>query len=88
MNQRHNHLIDKIAIINGFVTGLALYPQVVASILSGDVSGLSNTAFIIIFLNSIVWMLYGYHRTIKPLIVSSLLNCFAAGLLTFLIFNR
>lgn len=83
---RHLHFIDKVAIANGFITGVALYPQLIKALLLRSTGDLSALTFGLIFLNSIVWLLFGFHGTIIPLVVSSMLNVVAAGLLLFLAF--
>ena len=77
----HNHLIDKIAFWNAFLTAVALYPQVVDSIISKSTEGLSVLSFAIIGVNSAVWMVYGAHRNLPPLVISSVLNLVAAILI-------
>lgn len=83
---RHNHPLDKIAEINGLLSGLALYPQVIKAIISKSVSGLSVYTFIFIFISSIIWIFYARHRSLPQVMISSFLNCVAAGLLIGFIF--
>ena len=78
LSRGHHHTIDKIAIGNGVLSGLALYPQVVKTLMTKDVSGISMTSFAIIATNSLVWMLYARHRSLFSLGVASLLNACAA----------
>lgn len=80
------HFIDKLAKLNGVLTGIALYPQLIKVILTGVKENLSVTAFAIIFINSIVWVVYARHRRITPLIVASALNGIAAAILMVLAF--
>jgi len=82
---RHQHPLDKIAEINGLLSGLALYPQVIKAIMSKSVGGLSVYTFLFIFMSSIIWIFYAHHRSLPQVLVSSFLNCIAAGLLLFLI---
>lgn len=81
----HHHLIDKLAVFNGIISGVALYPQVYSVIVSGSTVGISLSTFLIIFLNSIVWLLYAIHRSLFSLAVASLLNTIASGILIVLI---
>jgi uncharacterized protein with PQ loop repeat len=82
----HNHWIDKIALFNGFAGGIALYPQLFLLITSKVQStGFSFVSFCLILSNSMIWLWYGVHRRIYPLIVSSLLNVLASGLILLLI---
>lgn len=81
---RHDHIIDRLAQVNGFVTGVALYPQLIRAAVTGAIEGLSTTAFAIIFINSIVWIAYARHRHIAPLVVASVLNGIAAASLAVL----
>jgi len=84
MEHTRFHLIDKIAFINGLVTGVALYPQLIKVLFLKSTGDLSMLTFGVITLNSIVWIFYGIHRTAIPLVIASVLNAIAAGWLTFL----
>jgi len=77
----HTHWIDKLAILNGFVSGGALLPQVWKVISKGDVQGLSAVSFGIIFMNSAVWGIYAFHRRLLSLFIASLLTGISSGLL-------
>lgn len=77
----HTHFIDRVAIINGFISGVALYPQVFKVLSSHDFTSVSVTSFVVIFINNIVWGLYAFHRGLISLLVASLLNLLAAGVL-------
>jgi uncharacterized protein with PQ loop repeat len=70
----HNHLIDKAAVVNGVISGLALYPQVWKIFVTSDVSGISFVTFFLIATNSLVWILYAMHRGLIALGLASLLN--------------
>ncbi len=80
-NEYHHHLIDKIAIYTGIISGLALYPQVYIVIVTKNITGLSSVSFCIILLNSLVWTIYAMHRRLVPLIISSALNTLASAIL-------
>lgn len=79
----HNHFIDKLAFINGFVSGVALYPQVWTVLTHGAPTGVSITSFLIILINSVVWVAYSVHRGLFSLGVASLLNTVASAILVF-----
>ncbi len=81
----HKHPIDKVAEVNGILSGIALYPQLFKAILSKSVEGLSLYTFIFIFVSSAVWIWYARHRSLPQVMISSSLNLAAAGLLVFLI---
>lgn len=81
----HNHFIDKLALLNGLVSGVALYPQVYSVIINNSVSGLSIVTFIVIFINSIIWFFYAIHRSLFSLGLASILNSIASGILILLI---
>lgn len=81
----HHHLIDRLAFFNGLISGIALYPQVYSIFLTGSTAGVSLTTFIIVFINSIVWLFYAVHRQLFSLGLASMLNLIASGLLIFLI---
>jgi uncharacterized protein with PQ loop repeat len=80
----HTHLIDKIAVANGVLSGIALWPQVATSIFSPTSDGLSWLTFGIILVNSVVWSLYAIHRRLVALLLASLLNTLAATILLLL----
>lgn len=77
----HNHLIDKAAFANGLISGVALYPQVFAVLSYGSAAGISSTSFVLIFLNSVVWLIYALHRRLISLAIASALNMLASFIL-------
>jgi uncharacterized protein with PQ loop repeat len=77
----HHHLIDRLAIINGFVSGIALYPQVWIVFTQGSTDGLSLTTFLLVLTNSAIWIVYAMHRGLVSLGIASLLNFFASAAL-------
>lgn len=77
----HHHLIDKLAVINGAVAGLALYPQVVAILFMGVANTLSPLTLWLILGNNIVWTMYGVHRSIVSITIAGVLSLFAASIL-------
>jgi len=77
----HNHLIDRLALVNGLVSGIALYPQVWTILANGSTVGVSLPTFLLIFFNSIVWLAYALHRGLISLGVASVLNTLASGIL-------
>ena len=81
----HKHPIDKIAELNGLFSGIALYPQVIKLIITKNTGDLSIYTFLFIFLNSIIWVIYARHRSLPQVLLSSLLNCIAAGFIVTLI---
>lgn len=82
---RHKHPIDRLAKINALVSGVALYPQLFKAISTGDVFGFSLFTYILISVNSLVWLIYAMHRKLVPLLVSSILNAFAGVAIIYLI---
>lgn len=81
----HHHLIDRLALANGFVSGVALYPQVWTVFSSGSTTGVSLPTFLLILLNSIVWLLYALHRGLISLGIASVLNILASIILVYAI---
>jgi len=81
----HHHPIDRIANLNGVLTGLALWPQAFKALLSGSTGDLSVLAFAVIFLNSAGWLTYAFHRGLRPLKISSSMNLVASATLIALI---
>jgi uncharacterized protein with PQ loop repeat len=77
----HNHWIDKLAVVTGVLSGFALYPQIIVTIASGSTETVSLTMYVIIFGNSIVWLLYSMHRGLFSLAIPSILNIFACAIL-------
>jgi uncharacterized protein with PQ loop repeat len=82
---KHQHTIDKIAFVNGILSGVALYPQVWSTLIQGSGEGLSVLSFLLIFINSIVWFLYAVHRSLLTLAITSILNGIASGIMVYII---
>jgi uncharacterized protein with PQ loop repeat len=78
---KHQHVIDKIAFVNGLISGIALYPQVWATIVHHSGHSVSLLSFSLIFINSVVWFLYSIHRSLLTLAITSILNCVASGIM-------
>ncbi len=77
----HHHLIDKLAVINGAVAGLALYPQIFFILSQGVVNTLSPLTLWLILGNNVVWTLYGLHRSILSVTIAGVLSFLAAVIL-------
>lgn len=77
----HHHFIDRLAFVNSLVSGVALYPQVYAVLSHGVTAGVSFFTYFLIFLNSLVWIMYAIHRGLLSLGVASVLNTLASGAL-------
>ncbi|MCR4279121.1 MAG: hypothetical protein NUV78_00030 [Candidatus Zambryskibacteria bacterium] len=77
----HHHFIDRLAFFNGIVSGVALYPQVWAVLSSGSSLGVSLPTFIIILLNSLVWLTYSIHRGLISLAIASIFHFIASTIL-------
>lgn len=77
----HHHFIDRLAFFNGVVSGIALYPQVWVVLRDGSVEGVSLLTFMIILLNSLVWVIYAVHRGLISLGLASILNTIASAIL-------
>lgn len=77
----HHHVIDKLAFLNGVISGVALYPQMISVLMGGSVEGISLATFIIVGLNSVVWILYAIHRSLLSLFIASLLNFISSTIL-------
>lgn len=76
----HHHFVDKLALMAGIVSGLALYPQVWIIMQSPTLEHFSTSTFAIIFVNSFVWLAYSIHRGLLSLGISAMLNMIASGL--------
>ncbi len=81
MEYEHHHVIDRAAFFAGIVSGVALVPQVWVTLASGTVDGVSLITFIVISLNSVVWLMYAMHRGLIALGIASLLNALAASVM-------
>jgi uncharacterized protein with PQ loop repeat len=77
----HRHLIDRLAFANGIISGIALYPQVWNVVTTGTVSGISAVTYLLILVNSLIWILYAIHRGLLSLGIASLLNAVASSIL-------
>lgn len=75
----HVHLIDRLAVLNGFVSGIALYPQVFKILATQNFAAVSLLSFVVILLNNIVWAVYAFHRALVSLLLAALLNIVASG---------
>lgn len=81
----HMHWIDKLAILNGFVSGAALWPQIFKIIFIQSTYGVSAWTMLIIFLNSLVWLMYALHRGLISLGIASFFNASASLLILLLL---
>jgi uncharacterized protein with PQ loop repeat len=79
----HHHFIDRLALINSIIAGVALFPQVWVTYATGSIAGISPLTFFIILLNNIVWLLYGIHRSLLSITVAAFLNVLASLALVF-----
>jgi uncharacterized protein with PQ loop repeat len=77
----HHHFIDKLAVLNGVVTGLALYPQIYLIAASHVPNTLSPVTLWIILCNNIVWIAYGVHRSLASIAIAGVLSVAAAAIL-------
>lgn len=87
-NGKHKHRIDYIAEVNSGVSAFALFPQLLAVFNGQATTGLSSLSFFLITMNSVVWFIYGVHRRIPPLIISSSLNATASVGILYMIVTR
>ena len=77
----HYHLIDRLAVINGAVAGLALYPQIFVILFMGVANTLSPLTLWLVLGNNVVWTLYGVHRSLASVTLAGVLSFFAASVL-------
>lgn len=77
----HHHFIDRLALLNSLVAGIALFPQVWITYTSGSTAGISWLTFSLIFFNNIVWLVYGMHRSLISIVIAALLNALASLIL-------
>lgn len=75
----HNHLIDKLAVVTGTISAIALLPQVAQILNATSFEYFSPITFVVIFLNSIVWLAYAIHRQLISLALPSILNILSTG---------
>lgn len=80
----HHHLIDKLAVINGAIAGLALYPQIYLILALHQPNTLSLLTLWLIFCNNIVWTMYGVHRSLASVTIAGVLSGTAAAILLFI----
>jgi uncharacterized protein with PQ loop repeat len=81
--KRHNHPIDLLAEANSVISGIALYPQLFKVLQTRQVSDLSLTTFLIVFVTNIVWFAYAVHRRALPIMLASILNGVASAFLIY-----
>lgn len=77
----HHHFIDRLAVINGAVAGLALYPQIFVILAWGVQNNLSSLTLWLILCNNIVWTMYGVHRSLASVTLAGVLSALAAAIL-------
>lgn len=77
----HTHVIDRLAFVNGILSGISMFPQALQVITTGQVAGVSIITSVIIWINSIVWLAYALHRGLVSITISSVLNVIASTLL-------
>jgi uncharacterized protein with PQ loop repeat len=77
----HHHVIDRLAFVNGLVSGIALYPQVWNVLAHESAANISTLTYTLILLNSLVWVMYAVHRGLLSLGIASLLNALASAAL-------
>jgi hypothetical protein len=77
----HHHFIDKLAVVNGAVSGLALYPQIYLILALGVPNTLSSLTLWVILGNNIVWTMYGVHRSLASVTIAGVLSGFASAAL-------
>lgn len=77
----HHHFIDRLALLNAFVSASALIPQVWMVLTAPVVAGVSILTFSLIALNSTVWFFYALHRAAWPLMLSSVFNVALSGVI-------
>jgi hypothetical protein len=80
----HTHFIDRLAVLNGFVSGLALYPYIYAVLFQGIENNLSALTLVIILLNNLVWFAYAIHRLLVSVAIAAAFSAIAAGILLFI----
>lgn len=81
LEHAHHHAIDKLIILSSFVSGISLLPEIYRVVSTHIVSSMSAVTLWIILLNSIVWLVYGMHCTLRSLLISSGLSILTAGFL-------
>lgn len=80
----HHHLIDKIAVWNGVVSGLVLYPQIALILFWHVPNNISVITLGLLVLNNIVWTMYGIHRSLASITIAATLNVLAGTILLFI----
>ena len=65
-------------------TAIQLLPQVIKSMRLRNVSQLSAAMGVIIFLGSITWIVYGFHRRDASIVIANIINLAGAATLLYL----
>lgn len=81
MAKLHVHIIDRLAFANGILSGISMFPQAIQVMVTGQIAGISVVTSVIIWINSIVWLMYAIHRGLISITISSVLNVIASTLL-------
>ena len=82
----HAHIIDRLAFANSIFSGLSFFPQAIQVFMTRQSEGVSTITSIVVLLNSIIWLAYALHRGLVSLVISSVLNVLAVGLLLVALF--
>lgn len=77
----HHHVVDKLIVINAFVSGISLLPEAISVMKNQQATEMSQVTLFIILINSIVWFIYGLHCGIRSLLLSSFLTVLISGFL-------
>lgn len=77
----HTHFIDRLALGNSLVSGIALFPQAIKVFLVGSTNGVALLTAVLIWINSLVWLAYAIHRGLISVALSASLNVVASTLL-------
>lgn len=80
----HTHFIDRLAVLNGLVSGVALYPYIYQILFAGVDNNLSTLTLLLILGNSVVWFAYALHRLLVSLLVAATLTFTAVVILLFI----
>ncbi|HYF04714.1 MAG TPA: SemiSWEET family transporter [Patescibacteria group bacterium] len=78
------YLVDLIGYIAGVLVAITMVPQIILSLKTKNVTGLSLGMLVIFFLSMVLWVVYGYKIGSYPLMLTNGLATLVSGVQLYL----
>jgi MtN3 and saliva related transmembrane protein len=82
-----NRIIEAIGLLGSFLSSITFLPQVIQVYKTKSAKDLSLNMLLIIVTSCIVWLVYGFARNLKPVIICNIIILCLAGWLAFFKWN-